>query len=473
MRAATVILIAALMACVQMAQPFPVMQAKGADSSKCPFSSPSATDMLRASSSDARRMGGRTFTDMASKINAHLVAQGTVLKECREFELPALDDLVRQMWCHLSEDLHSVYKAHGGDLRKLRFSSLEEFERHWAQVNSAAEADGADAVHALKEAKCAEALMLYTHHVPEEAKALLKASAMPTMPAYRPEAARHATVGKAYTESYTCVSGHNMTANHTSDHILPHWPAEVHYHALGHGAYPFWLGGGGSGGSGAKIEAWWSEPKASEKLYHASCDLSEMGYSKKSSGPCIHLFVGVQPSPKAYMYTPELDFCCTSEPGPDTHRPLPARVMRRPMPPQLSSATRRLLQPPGGQTMMLSTVTSDFMDIFTYKGTGDFKGTYYTGTIKKYLLGPLSSSQPVSYFWYYTTPDGRPVEQGEGGDGSPGGGGPDRRLLQGGGKGIVVYHEYNTTSFESAKLDASEFAVPDICKSTTTSCSFP
>ena len=52
----------------------------------------------------------------------------------------------------------------------------------------------------------------------------------------------------------------------------------------------------------------------------------------------------------------------------------------------------------------------------------------------------------------------RPVQQGGGGNG---------------GAGIEIYHEYNTSSFEAVALDASVFAVPDICKTTVKSCIFP
>ena len=41
----------------------------------------------------------------------------------------------------------------------------------------------------------------------------------------------------------------------------------MHYDGTGHGAYPFWLGAAGDGGSGP-IEVWWSESQAAEKFYH-------------------------------------------------------------------------------------------------------------------------------------------------------------------------------------------------------------
>ena len=54
--------------------------------------------------------------------------------------------------------------------------------------------------------------------------------------------------------------------------------------------------------------------------------------------------------------------------------------------------------------------------------------------------------------------DGHPIQQGEGGNG---------------GSGIEIWHNYNTSSFQSVKLDADVFAVPQICKTTTQTCGFP
>ena len=54
--------------------------------------------------------------------------------------------------------------------------------------------------------------------------------------------------------------------------------------------------------------------------------------------------------------------------------------------------------------------------------------------------------------------DDKPVQQGEGGFG---------------GRGILIYHEYNTSSFEARTFDDTVFAVPEVCKKTTLKCGFP
>merc|ERR1711988_1669228 len=120
----------------------------------------------------------------------------------------------------------------------------------------------------------------------------------------------------------------------------------------------------------------------------------------------------------------------------------------------------------GGYGEKLSAPQSDFMDNMTYSGKMNFTGDFYTGEVKTYMM-KLPDSQPVHYFWYLTTPEGLPVEQGEGGKPSSDDNPTNSE------KGILIWHEYNTSTFESATLDSSVFEVPDVCKKTSTSCTFP
>lgn len=70
----------------------------------------------------------------------------------------------------------------------------------------------------------------------------------------------------------------------------------------------------------------------------------------------------------------------------------------------------------------------------------------------------LPFSEAVTWFWYITTKEGLPVQQGEGGNG---------------GSGIEIWHNYNTSSFKATTHDPSVFEVPNICKSTARRCAFP
>jgi len=352
--------------------------------------------------------------------------------------------MVRKMWSTFSPELQKAYANSNKDLRLRREASLDDFEKRWLKEDSGFMKNG-DSSEALREAKCAEVLMLWVHHVPQPAKDALKAMVLPKLPEFNFERLKHnnPSLSSRYASSFTCVTGHNMQSTHTSDHKWPHWPAELHYHGKGHGAYPFWMGGSGSGGK-APIEVWWSEKQQAEKFYHHSCAMSEAGASKDA--PCYHLMKGGQPNPTAYLYTASEDFCCIS--GPSSAVQTSGR--------RLQSGNAEKLAPPA----------SDFMDNMTDMGEMDFKGDFYNGKVKKYIM-QLPDTEAVTWFWYLTTPEGLPVEQGEGGKPSP-----DDKPTQPG-RGILLWHEYNQSTFDTAAIDPSVFAVPQVCQKTYTSCTFP
>ena len=113
------------------------------------------------------------------------------------------------------------------------------------------------------------------------------------------------------------------------------------------------------------------------------------------------------------------------------------------------------------------------MDLMTLEknAKADHKGSFYEGPVNKYSM-KLASSEAVTNFWYTTTPEGLPVEQGEGGGGEICEYGT-KCGTSGSGSGIYIFHEYNTSDFKSVTLDASVFTVPDICLTTKNTCTFP
>merc|ERR1711912_56066 len=96
------------------------------------------------------------------------------------------------------------------------------------------------------------------------------------------------------------------------------------------------------------------------------------------------------------------DFCCIS--GPTSSRGFRT----------LSRANVSFPPGPSGGSEKLAPPASDFMDDMTLAGTESYKGDFYSGTVKRYVM-QLAGPEAVSWFWYVTTEDGTPVEQGEGG----------------------------------------------------------
>merc|ERR1711934_143678 len=397
--------------------------------SPCGSTTPSPADKaLAATRSHTGRVAGSSALEIADAINAHL-GRTASLAPCSDFSHQALNQLLRDLWCSAAPQLNQIFKE-SSDPRALSEVSLEALEKVWEREREILKDDPSVAA-ALRDAKCAEVLRVWSHHVPRETQDTLKhLLRLPQMPVYNQTSASHPAVGKAYQESFNCVSGHNLTSTlGVSDHKLPHWPEEVHYTATGHGAYPFWLGGGGSGGT-AHLEGWWSEIQAAEKFYHGTCSMSEAGYG--SDVPCYHLMLGTQPSPTSYLYTHNEDFCCISSAAASGH----------------------------GTVQKLTPIASNFMDKMTLNvNYGNVSGTYYTGPVKQWLMTE-PWSQPVTYFWYLTDMDDFPVQQGEGGFG---------------GAGIMIYHEYNRSSWgkPAQPFSPDTFAVPEICKTTTKTCPIP
>ena len=136
------------------------------------------------------------------------------------------------MWCHFSPTLAAKYAARAGDGRQLRYESLSDYEANWAKEQAVLhDADGAEALH---KAKCAEVLMLWTHHIPAAKKGELLQVAFPSIPTlkeYSAEHAAHPTAGGVYAEKHSCITGHNNTGRTITNHTFPHWPDEVHYRA--------------------------------------------------------------------------------------------------------------------------------------------------------------------------------------------------------------------------------------------------
>jgi len=363
---------------------------------------------------------------IATRLNMHLnkLAKSRV-KDCMSYTLDELSGTMASLWAHKSPQLAKEYGENDG--RSYPHKDIASFEAAWKSLGDKA---------ASTSAACADVSKLFVHHLTETARSeALKDPKMsvPLLASYDPT---HAEKGKAYATSLTCVVGHNMTQR-TYDHTWPHWPAEAHYYGYGHGAYPFWQGGG-SGTGTPDLEVWYSQTKFAEKLYHNACSTSELtGYSKDV--PCYHMMLGAEPNPVAYLWTKDEDYCCKAE-----------------------TASSRLRFPPSGGGGGMSAPQADFMDTMTYAGTGTFSGEFYSGDVKKYTL-ELADTEPVTWFFYYSTPDGHPVCQGEGGDA------PDSQK----GKGIFVWHEYNVTSFKSTTHSDDTFAVPSVCQSTSYSCGFP
>jgi len=184
----------------------------------------------------------------------------------------------------------------------------------------------------------------------------------------------------------------------------------------------------------------YSSKLKSEILMHGKCgDMTWTGSSgAPNKSPCNHIFT---PDKGAFIYTPknslepEADgkFCCRSVAA--------------------------------GSTQFTGAVPRDWMKTGKYAGSYDnFEGEYFKGTIEMFTWVEAGLD-----FWYYAQADGTPVQQGEGCY-FPKGKTPQAcdKMLP-----IVLYHDFDPSTFKNATFAQSDFEVPDICTSSTVSCTIP
>lgn len=396
----------------------------------------SLTDLARASTrQQSGRLGGSTSEEIADKINGHLSSVAPQ-RACQAYSLEELNNLMRSMFPHLSQELSAIYDANDG--RSRRFGTLAEYEQSW-------EKDAEHDESTLKDAKCAETLMLWAHHLSETGKVNFGQVELPTLPAY--DASK--STSQVYADALSCQTGHAMKkgGDGTSSHQWPDWPEELHYKAMGHGAYPFWWTGFSHEDDSAPMEAWWSEKQGAEKFYHSSCHGAFSSTTWLDGSACYHLMLAPSETGtyKSYLYNEDAENgkshaegarCCTTNP----------------------SGSGR------GPSENLGPAQGTFWKTFQDKGEVDFDGVYYKGKAHYYVMTGVK--EPVADFWYFTDLDGKPVQQGEAGTGPTDQGYPSS-------KGHTIWHDYDPSTLDSSAIAPSVFKVPAECLSTTTACAFP
>jgi len=374
-------------------------------------------------------LAGSNPKEIAGKLNNHLNKLVSTVS-CDLHSIEELNAMLRDMFPLASPELEAVYKE-TGDPRAKRFDTLAEYEASWATEA------GRDS-ETLRHSKCAEIGVMFAHHLTENAKKTFT-KAVPTIPMYDKEKASDTV----YVAALSCQTGHSMVTggDGTSSHLWPDWPEELHYTAKGHGAYPFWWGGGSDSGT-ADLEVWWSEKHGYELFYHSTC----IGLDSWNSGgkPCYHLMFAPKSSdaaPLSYLFNEEARTgggnCCLTNP--------------------------KAGWTPFGKSLTLSPAQGNFWNTFQDMGEVDFNGVYHKGKAHYYVLRNVPGA--VADFWYFTDLSGKPVQQGEAGTGPSDQGYPTSR-------GHTIWHDYNPDSLDTSPQSGME-TVPAVCQTTTSYCAFP
>merc|ERR1719261_507420 len=268
---------------------------------------------------------------------------------------------------------------------------LKELEEVWTREMQALKANP-ELVKVSRDTKCHEAIMWYVHHLPQAAQVKLRSVlTLPLLPERERHSIKNAPVGVMGPGGLGCDEAHAKQSKANNDKYVE-WPEELTYSALGHGAFPFWDNGGPgcshcdpSVSGGAQLKVRYSAKLQSEILMHAKCgDMTWTGSSSApDKSPCNHIFT---PDQGAFIYTPKTSlepeadgkFCCRSVAA--------------------------------GSSQFPGAVPRDWMKQGTYAGSyGSFSGDHYSGSIEMFQWNAAGLQ-----FWYYTQPDGTPVQQGEG-----------------------------------------------------------
>jgi hypothetical protein len=389
---------------------------------------------------------------MTKKLNAALKAMKDVkLKACDEFGVEELITLQTKLHESREPMLEALYRQHGDEGRRMGAfgvltDDLTELKDLWAKELEVLK-NRPELIDVSRDTKCHESIMWMVHHVPQTVQAeLRKELTLPLLP----ERARHevanSPVGVAGPSSgIGCDKAHASQSTAVNNKFVE-WPEELTYTASAHGAFPFWDKGGPgcstcdpSVNGTATLKVRYSSKFNAEILMHSSCgSMSWTGaadYPDKS--PCNHIFTSDK---GAFIYTPksslepEADgkFCCRSVAA--------------------------------GSTQFTGAVPRDWMKTAKYKGTHHgFVGDSYSGSVEMFTWSGAAE------FWYYTTKDGTPVQQGEGCS-QPKGEKPTacEKMMP-----IVLYHDYDQSTFKNASFTSSDFTVPDVCLNTTVSCLIP
>lgn len=382
-------------------------------------------------------------TQIRRMLNKHLLAGKLAMplnRPCEEFTLDELAELQRIVLCQAEPAL--VTLAGGSSSARALLYTAETLDaQHASDAADVASDLSSTIADAVRDARCHSLAMAWVHHLSEDGRSSLSNNTMPLLPEKglqeHTEALKAADPAMAsrvlgnLSSAVTCQIGHEAEpVKRGTWGGFPTWPYEVTYNASGYGPYPFWAGGGGSGGSlsgaGADIQTWWSAVINAERLDHSSCSLSSLG---GKDGPCTHLFLN---GSWAFLYSKDESFCCMSS-APVKYTPCHLTRPQR-----------------------------NFMDVFNKDGVFDYTSEdgLYTGKAKKYSMHLTNPSD--FWFWYVTDMDDKPLEQGEGPcdmydtDGSRNCNGPPKML----------FHQYHQNTFKEATIDPAVFERPEVCKKT-------
>lgn len=171
-----------------------------------------AVDLRRARSKVPRNAyKGADFGSMSGALNEYLLQQAPQSKECDLWTVEELQDLQMSLLMLRDSSLNDLY--HDMDDNRKIVKNITEIVREWDVLNELARTDP-DLARAHRDGHCHEAVMWYTHHLPEGMKQLLQDKiSLPLLSSMKHSVkdVKHGPrVHRAYEEKVTCASCHSF-----------------------------------------------------------------------------------------------------------------------------------------------------------------------------------------------------------------------------------------------------------------------
>lgn len=421
------------------------------------FEAVSIADLTRARQAfPSAQFTAKSAKEIRKMLNHHLRSgklSMPLAQPCEEFSLKELGLIQQQLATCSNQELWSFASAGSRAPRHDSSSKLAADIIYWDEYVQS----HPDVTEAVRDGRCHEVALQWVHHLTDSTRLAFSTYSNISMPLLPKNLenhtfllAQHPGVKVLLNEQVSCQTAHSSESlgyeGHDAD--WPVWPNELTYEATAYGLYPFWnLGKLGSleetfalnMSKSGHLRTYFSGTHNQARYDHSECpslpdglQFGNFPLKNMPAGPCTNLFLG---DGTGFLYSRVSDrsFCCM------TSRPV------------------------GQGPCRLTAVSPNFIDKFDF--IHDFNYTAesgsYEGLAKLYARkGP--DTFPI-WFWYVTTLEGLPVEQGEGYCLMYGPDGTRKCTDESSINHAVVFHQYHPETVERWEYNSNVFNVPEVC----------
>jgi len=190
----------------------------GCNGKACPTGVQDCDDPSLLTSSDRARaenwvprpsFKGDTLSEASTVLNTHLRNTPKLLtRRCEQYTLAQLDAIQTKLFDKRAPDLINIYNT-AQDPRRPVLSTLQEYQDLWAKMQQTATSHP-ELNNMLRDGRCRETVMWYTHHLTENGKDQIRGKLMvpllPTQQHFKPESDSSEAAHWAYQQYSSMVT---------------------------------------------------------------------------------------------------------------------------------------------------------------------------------------------------------------------------------------------------------------------------